>query len=83
MSVRCSSGKGLDTLLEALALAPNLRLRVIGDGSENERFDLRHKIRELALNPALNSAGGCRSTHCQRRSPAQLAPCMRFRPSTR
>lgn len=49
--------KGLDTLLEALALAPNLRLRVIGDGSEKERFDLRHKIRELALESRVELSG--------------------------
>lgn len=49
--------KGLGTLLEALALAPGLRLRIIGDGSEKERFDLRRKIRELALDSRVELSG--------------------------
>jgi glycosyltransferase involved in cell wall biosynthesis len=49
--------KGLGTLLEAMALTPGLRLRIIGDGAEKERFDLRHKIRELALDSRVELSG--------------------------
>ncbi len=49
--------KGLDTLLHALALSPALRLRIIGDGNEKERAEVRRLIRELGLESRVELAG--------------------------
>lgn len=49
--------KGLDTLIGAMALAPNLSLRIIGDGNEKERAELRAKIRAHGLDSRVELSG--------------------------
>lgn len=61
--------KGLDVLVSAMALAPNLKLRIIGDGNENERSELRAKIRAFALENRVELIGRIP----QRQLPAAIA----------
>ena len=49
--------KGLDTLLRAMSLTPALRLRIIGDGNEKERAEVRRLVRELGLETRVELAG--------------------------
>jgi glycosyltransferase involved in cell wall biosynthesis len=49
--------KGLDTLLHALALSPALKLRIIGDGTDKERAEVRRLIREFALESRVELVG--------------------------
>ncbi len=49
--------KGLETLLEAMAQAPNLRLLIVGGGSPSEEATLRARISELNLQQRVELAG--------------------------
>jgi glycosyltransferase involved in cell wall biosynthesis len=49
--------KGLETLLEALALAPRLRLLVVGGGSADDKQQLRSRIEQLGLGERVEFAG--------------------------
>ncbi len=49
--------KGLDTLLDALALAPALRLRIIGGGSDEEQARLAARIKTLGLQERVELSG--------------------------
>lgn len=63
--------KGLDTLLRAVALAPGLKLRVIGGGKPAEE----HALREQAAALGLGSRMELRGRVPQRELPALLAGC--------
>lgn len=63
--------KGLDTLLHAMALAPGLRLRVVGGGKPEEEAALRKLARELCIEGRLELRGRVP----QRELPALLAGC--------
>jgi glycosyltransferase involved in cell wall biosynthesis len=49
--------KGLDTLLEALRLAPTLRLLLIGGGSTDEQERLEQRMHELEISDRVELAG--------------------------
>lgn len=49
--------KGLCTLLEAIAMAPSLRLLIVGGGSPSEEATLRARIADLKLGQRVELAG--------------------------
>lgn len=55
--------KGLDTLIAALSLTPQLRLCIIGDGSDKERAELRAKIRAFGLDNRVELQGRVAQRH--------------------
>lgn len=63
--------KGLDTLIEAMALAPELRLKLIGNGTREQESALREAATRLGVQDRVEFAGRVP----QRELPGLLAQC--------
>ncbi len=66
---RLTKQKSIDTLIDAVAMVPDVRLKIIGDGPE--RANLEQRVRELNLQARVEFLGALRQTEL----PAHYAEC--------
>lgn len=69
---RLTRQKSIDTLIDAIALVPNVRLRIIGDGPE--RANLEQHVRDLHLDDRVEFIGALPQTEL----PPHYAACAAF-----
>lgn len=71
---RLSPEKGVDTLIRAMADAPRLRLRILGDGSEMHRLQALARREGLEREEFLGYVAGSRKWELMRRAVAMVVP---------